>query len=106
MSITKRFLEIHEEELAAKQKMITLYENGYISGACLQGIARQFMARGIQSLTTKQKYLYEKALLPLTNENISDCEGCRDLLVIENAYMNIEDSFYWCSKSCYLSCQH
>lgn len=106
MGIAKHFLESHEEELAVRQKMIMLYENDYISGACCQGIARQIMAQGFQNITTKQKYWYEKALLPLIYENFSDCEGCREPLLIESAYMNIEDSFYWCSESCYVSCQH
>ncbi len=106
MSVTKRFLESYEEESSIKQKTALLYEDGQISGSCLQGIVRQIIEQGHQKLTPKQRYWFEKIILPLIQEKISDCEGCGESLMLENAYMNIEDLFYWCSKLCYEASQH
>lgn len=72
MSITKRKLEEQEEQENASKWMKYLLESDSLDNDIAKGIAKQIITKGLNSLSDKQKSVYQNYILPLTQRHC-DC---------------------------------
>ncbi len=97
MSITKRFIELWEEEENIKQNTSLLLEDELIQDSRCQGIGRQIKYQGINNLSNKQNYLYKKHIEPLFYVHITNCEYCSEKMVKDFS----DDYLQFCSQLCF-----
>lgn len=92
MSLTKRFMEQHEEEEALVQALQALLEDERISGDAAPGITKKVIAdRGTEKLSAAQMRVYEAVVTPALKIR---CEGhCEDLIPLRDIPGAISNEF-------------
>ncbi|WP_312472561.1 hypothetical protein [Brucella sp.] len=99
MTSIVEFENASREEKSFRNYLQELLDREIIHGGAAEGITRQVIAQGADSLSDKQKFVFERDVFK--EHGTPTCENCGDSISYDDALYAIEECEGRCS-----SCQH
>ncbi|OAE39610.1 hypothetical protein [Brucella intermedia] len=99
MTSIVEFENASHEDKSFRNYLQELIDREIIHGGSAEGITRQIIAQGHDSLSDKQKFVFERDVM--SAHGLPVCEMCGESIAYENALYAIDECEGRCS-----SCQH